>query len=74
MKHLFSGSATRIHGSHGEEQGFGFSQILHFVFSIHWNTVTVCHRSQVVSQGELSALKLEEDTLEIMYEGFQRTG
>ena len=24
MKHLFSGSATRIHGSHGEEEGFRF--------------------------------------------------
>ena len=24
MKHLFSGLATRIHGSHGEEEGFGF--------------------------------------------------
>jgi|HubBroStandDraft_3_1064219.scaffolds.fasta_scaffold1989908_1 hypothetical protein len=74
MKHLFSGSATRIHGSHGEEQGFRFSQILHFVFSIQRNAITVCHPSQVVSPGELPALKPAEDTLEIMCEGFQRTG
>jgi hypothetical protein len=74
MKHLFSGSATRIHGSHGEEEGFGFSQILHFVFSIPWNAITVCYRSQVVSPGELSALKLVEDTLDVICKGFQRTG
>jgi hypothetical protein len=74
MKRLFAGLATRIHGSHGEEQGFGFSQILHFVFSIHWSALTACLRNQVVSPGELSALKLAEDTLEIMCEGFQRKG
>jgi hypothetical protein len=49
-------------------------QKFYIFFSLPWNAITVCHRSQVVSHGELSALKLAEDTLEIMCEGFQRTG